>query len=272
LVAFGTDDAHVLGVLSSQTHELWALATGGTLEDRPRYNITRCFDPFPFPTASPEQQTRIAALAEQFDAHRKRQQAAHPALTLTGMYNVLAKLRSGEALSAKDKTIHEMGLVAVLRQLHDELDTAVLAAYGWSDLAPTDSDALLDRLVALNLERAREEAAGHIRWLRPEFQNPTAVPQGDFVPGAVNTEKQAKMDLPEKSPSTATATEKRPWPPSLPEQVRAVADQLSPIPLDEPALAARFTGKGPWKKRLPEILAMLEALGRAKRSDGGWVG
>ena len=41
---------------------------------------------------------------------------------------------------------------------------------------------------------------------------------------------------------------------------------------DEPALAARFTGKGPWKKRLPEILAMLAALGRAKQSDGGWVG
>ena len=38
------------------------------------------------------------------------------------------------------------------------------------------------------------------------------------------------------------------------------------------ALAARFAGKGAWKKRLPEILAMLEALGRAKRSEGGWVG
>ncbi|MDP2883383.1 MAG: hypothetical protein Q8N89_17620 [Azonexus sp.] len=46
---------------------------------------------------------------------------------------------------------------------------------------------------------------------------------------------------------------------------------LTPTPQDEPALAARFTGKGPWKKRLPEILAMLAALGRAKQSDGGWV-
>jgi hypothetical protein len=160
-----------------------------------------------------------------------------------------------------------MGLVAILRQLHDELDTAVLEAYGWQDLAPTDTDALLDRLVALNAERAAEEAAGHIRWLRPDFQNPSA---------AVDPQKQAKMDLPQNPPSTATTapkpTEKRPWPPTLPEQVRAVADQLSPHPLDEPALAARFTGKGPWKKRLPEILATLAALGRAKRSDGGWVG
>ena len=84
------------------------------------------------------------------------------------------------------------------------------------------------------------------------------------------------MDLPDNSPLTmaiaARLAEKRPWPATLPEQVRAVADQLSSLPLDEPALAARFTGKGPWKKRLPEILAMLAALGCAKQSDGGWVG
>ena len=70
----------------------------------------------------------------------------------------------------------------------------------------------------------------------------------------------------------ATKAEKRPWPPTLPEQVRAVADALTATPQDEAALATRFTGKGPWKKRLPEILAMLTALGRAKQSDGGWVG
>ncbi|MBP6188922.1 MAG: class I SAM-dependent DNA methyltransferase [Azonexus sp.] len=267
LVCIALADAYVLGVLSSQVHVAWTLATGSTLEDRPVYVKTTCFEKFPFPAASPEQQTRIAALAEQLDTHRKRQQAAHPDLTLTGMYNVLAKLRSGEPLTAKDKTIHETGLVAVLRQLHDELDTTVLAAYGWTDLAPTATDTLLDRLVALNAERSREEATGHIRWLRPEFQNPSST---------VNREKQAKMELPDNSPSTAAIapkpTEKLPWPPTLPEQVRAIADALTPTPQDEPALAARFTGKGPWKKRLPEILAMLAALGRAKQSDGGWVG
>ncbi|MGB4911029.1 MAG: DNA methyltransferase, partial [Candidatus Dechloromonas phosphoritropha] len=280
LIAITLEDAYFLGVLSSQIHVVWSLATGSTLEDRPTYVKTTCFEKFPFPAASPEQQTRIAALAEHLDAHRKRQQAAHPELTLTGMYNVLAKLRSGETLNAKDKTIHEIGLVAILRQLHDELDAAVLAAYGWSDLLPSlrnagrgaGGEGLLERLVALNAERAREEATGHIRWLRPDFQNPSAIRQGDFVPGAVNPEKQAKIDLPEAAVATAKPAAKRPWPPTLPGQVRAIADQLSPQPQDEAALAARFTGKGPWKKRLPEILAMLEALGRAKRSEGGWVG
>ena len=84
---------------------------------------------------------------------------------------MLEKLRSGEALIAKDEGLHEHGLVGVLKSLHDELDTAVLQAYGWADLKlPADTDQLLVRLVALNAQRAAEEAAGTVRWLRPEFQ------------------------------------------------------------------------------------------------------
>jgi hypothetical protein len=49
LVAIAVNDACTLGVLSSQLHIEWALATGGTLEDRPRYNKSRCFETFPVP-------------------------------------------------------------------------------------------------------------------------------------------------------------------------------------------------------------------------------
>ena len=55
-------------------------------------------------------------------------------LTLTGIYNVLEKLRSGEALNAKEKEIHDKGLVSILKQIHDNLDSAMLEAYGWADL------------------------------------------------------------------------------------------------------------------------------------------
>ncbi|HNL22124.1 MAG TPA: hypothetical protein PKK51_08870, partial [Rhodocyclaceae bacterium] len=65
---------------------------------------------------------------------------------------------------------------------------------------------------------------------------------------------------------------RHPWPSTLPEQVRAVADALAATPQSEADLAARFSGKGPWKKRLPEILAMLAALGRAQATDAGWRG
>ncbi|WP_405041624.1 type IIL restriction-modification enzyme MmeI, partial [Polaromonas sp.] len=167
LIAIASNDAFHLGVLSSRVHEAWALAQGGTLEDRPRYNKSRCFETFPFPDQdtglSPELRERIATLAEQIDAHRKRQQAANPGLTLTGMYNVLEALREGRALTAKEKTIHQQGLVSVLKELHDELDAAVLQAYGLEPGQPTD--ALLTHLVALNAQRAAEEKTGHIRWL-----------------------------------------------------------------------------------------------------------
>ena len=51
---------------------------------------------------------------------------------------MLEKLRSGEPLTAKEQQIHDQGLVTVLRQIHDELDEAVLEAYGWSDLRSRD--------------------------------------------------------------------------------------------------------------------------------------
>jgi hypothetical protein len=79
---------------------------------------------------------RIRDLAEELDQHRKRQQAVDPALTLTGMYNVLEKLKTNDALTAKEKAIHEDGLVAVLKSLHDQLDREVLSTYGWVDLLP----------------------------------------------------------------------------------------------------------------------------------------
>jgi len=50
------------------------------------------------------------------------------------MYNVLEKLRAGQPLNAKEQTIHEQGLVSVLRQIHEELDAAVADAYGWSGI------------------------------------------------------------------------------------------------------------------------------------------
>lgn len=57
----------------------------------------------------------------------------------------------------------------------------------------------------------------------------------------------------------------KPWPATLPEQVRAVAEVLaaSPIPPNLPAIEVRFKGKGPWKKGLPLLLQTLQALDRA---------
>ena len=51
-----------------------------------------------------------------------------------------------------------------------------------------------------------------------------------------------------------------------PEQVKAVAEVLATVraPMTEAAIAAQFTGRGPWKRRIPELLETLAALGRAR--------
>ncbi len=302
LVVIGTRDAWHLGVVSSVLHVAWSLVVGGRLGvgNDPRYNKKRCFETFPFPIAdSADSVKEIRNIAEQLDVHRKRQQAAHPGLTLTDMYNVLDKLRSGEPLSAKERTLHEHGLVSVLRQLHDDLDAAVLEAYGWSDLLPllrvahgndapaegqtrdeakrAFDEAVLERLVALNAERAAEEARGLVRWLRPEFQNPQHAPQHapqhvpEHAPEQTLIDTSAPDDAPDDTPSAvAPAGKPQPWPKDAVAQVRAVAEVLSasPVPLTLDAIAERFTARGPWKKRLPHVLDMLEAMSRARSEDG----
>lgn len=277
LVAIASDDALHLGVLSSAVHAHWALAAGGTLEDRPVYSKSRCFDPFPFPDESsgldPDLAARIRRLASQIDAHRKTQQSAHVDLTLTGLYNVMSKLRSGTPLKPKEIGINENGLVGVLRSLHDELDTAVLQAYGWSDLSlPADADTLLTRLVELNIKRNSEEAIGVVRWLRPSFQCRTQQQEQTSIDTDADVCGEDNADNDEQA--TEVILTQRPWPTGLTEQIKAVAEELliSKSSLDLDGIAVRFKGRGRWRERLPNLLDTLVALGRARVSTAGrWI-
>lgn len=254
LVAIATEDALVLGVLSSKIHNIWALAAGGRLGvgNDPRYNNSVCFDPFPFPAATEAQQEQIRSIAEQLDAHRKQRQAQHPTLTITDMYNVLEKLRSGEALTPKEQKTHEQGLVSILLQLHQELDAAVAAAYGWPANLPEEE--ILERLVALNKARAAEEARGLIRWLRPAYQNPQGTQQGDL---GIESKKAGKA-------ATATAKEVLSWPKTLAEQAQAVqrALQLHERPATAQELILQFkpVAKTQQSQRLQQIDSLLQTL------------
>ena len=296
LYCVASDDPYLLAVLQTQIHVVWSLATGGTLEDRPTYTNSSCFDPFPFPALEEgELKQRIRDLGERLDTHRKRQQEQHPGLTLTGIYNVLEKLRSGEPLTAKEKQIHDQGLVTVLRQIHDELDASVLEAYGWSDLRrrakeaphscgasecefiekrealPNDvpftppqecggsfEDELLTRLVALNHERAAEEKRGLIRYLRPDYQNPNAA--------KAPSEEQATLPGTEASSSHPQATIQDPqspaWPERLPDQVailrKLIGSYEKNVAPDAESLSAHFGRKN--KKRTEQIEGILETL------------
>lgn len=78
----------------------------------------------------------------------------------------------GPRADRQRKATRSQGLGGVLKELHDELDAAVLQAYCLA--GPVENDALLAHLPALNAQRAAEEKTGPVRWLRPEFQNPQA--------------------------------------------------------------------------------------------------
>jgi len=277
IISIGSEDACILGILSSRIHVAWALSAGSTLEDRPVWVKTTCFETFPFPAATPEQEQAIRDAAEKIDAHRKRQQAQHPKLGLTDMYNVLEKLRSGETLTAKDKTINEQGLVSILRELHDTLDKAVFAAYGWDDLAnelvglpgattplPNKSEAqakaegeLLLRLVELNAQRAAEEAKGHIRWLRPDFQNSAQTT-------AQHTQKEVEFEDTEVVAAVAQA--KLTWPKVMREQIAAVRGSLSAGSMSAQAIAERF--KRSPVKSVQAVLDTLQDMGHVHEENG----
>src|SRR3982074_1585829 len=92
-----------------------------SLKERPPFIKSRCFDPFPFPAADDLQKQRIRVIAEDLDAHRKRVLDEHPHLTLTGLYNVLEKLRAGvpsNALDKDDRRTFDDGLVLILQEYH----------------------------------------------------------------------------------------------------------------------------------------------------------
>lgn len=258
LVCMGLDDSFYLGVLSSRIQVAWALLGGGTLEDRPRYTKSRCFDPFPFPDAPDDIKAEIRGLAEELDAHRKARQAEHPKLTLTQMYNVLEKLKADEELTDDDKRIKDEGLVLILRELHEKLDQAVFKAYGWPETLRDEE--ILERLVALNAERVAEEKQGKVRWLRPDYQIPK------FGKPEEKEQIAAELSLPE-------AEAKKPLFPTDDEVAETVSIMgilaASNQPMTIADICAAFRQGRKVEKRVALTLLALARLGHLSSPDDG---
>lgn len=164
VVAIARQDDYFFGVLHSKLHEVWSLRMGTSLEDRPRYTPTTTFETFPFPfvpgqepTADPRYQA-IAAAAQQLDAERSAwlnpPNVSGKSLqerTLTNLYNALNVYRGVEKIATKKAA---GDFAPRLDELHQALDAAVCAAYGWDTAILTDEEEILRRLLSLNLERA----------------------------------------------------------------------------------------------------------------------
>jgi type II restriction/modification system DNA methylase subunit YeeA len=142
-IAFARDDDYFFGVVHSRVHELWARGMGTQLrevESGFRYTPTTTFETFPLPNPTPAQESAIAAAAKALDTLRQ------------GWLNP-----SGVAVDLSERTLTNLynQRPAWLRQAHERLDAAVLAAYGWP-VGISDED-LLTGLLALNHTRAASQ-------------------------------------------------------------------------------------------------------------------
>lgn len=148
-------------LLQSSVHEAWAIEYSPTMgQSTLSYSPTVCFETFSFPTLMPE---RLAMTGEACHGHRSS----------------IMKLRS-EGLTKTYNRFHDPDEAATdiqkLRDLHIEMDKAVVAAYGWDDLKFGHSfhqtkqgirftiselarREVLARLLKLNHERYAEEVA-----------------------------------------------------------------------------------------------------------------
>ena len=187
-------DDTTFGILHSRFHELWALRMGTSLEDRPRYTPTTCFETFPFPTGltpqdTASQQTRtLASGAVMPDVPIKAAEAiaeaAHKLTTLrdnwlnppdwtqrlpevvplgmaTSPYPDRIVPKPGHEKELSERTLTKLynARPAWLAAAHAALDAAVATAYGWTDYTPEMADeVILQRLLALNVERSVEKS------------------------------------------------------------------------------------------------------------------
>lgn len=161
-------DDTAFGILHSRLHEVWAMRQGTSLEDRPRYTPTSCFETFPFPEgltpdinadeyANDSRAMRIAEAARALVEARNNW--LNPAEWVERVPEVVPGFpdrivaKPGHEADLKKRTLANLykSRPAWLDNLHRDLDACVAAAYGWE--WPLTDDEILRRLFGLNQER-----------------------------------------------------------------------------------------------------------------------
>ena len=118
---------------------------------------------------------------------------------------------------------------------------------------------ILERLVALNAERAEEERNGLIRWLRPDYQAPGETQTQQTIAGIAEIETE----------SAIAPVEQQKLPKAFKDQLAAVRDLLrtqgGEWTIDQ--IAAQFKSASRQKQTLLTCLESLEALGIIARHE-----
>jgi hypothetical protein len=157
VVVFATNSYADQAVLSSSLHQTWSIKYGSGMRNDPRYAPSDVFLSFP----RPETKGRVVEIGRILDIERLEIMLRRN-LGLTKLYNLVNDPAIADSADPD---------VARLRQIHVELDHAVMAAYGWDDVpldhgfhtyrqmqrwtvSPTARVEILDRLLEENHRRA----------------------------------------------------------------------------------------------------------------------
>ncbi|WAL62463.1 Eco57I restriction-modification methylase domain-containing protein [Thermocoleostomius sinensis] len=161
-VVFPFDTYPPFAILQSRIHEIWTRFFSSTLKDDLQYTPSDCFETFPFPRVISDQGivnskegnsdqgivNSEEGNSDQGIVNSKEHSplSTHPLSTLEAIgkqyYDFRADLmvRNNEGLTQTYNRFHDPNEfdpdILKLRQLHDEMDRAVLAAYGWDDIQP----------------------------------------------------------------------------------------------------------------------------------------
>lgn len=116
-VVFALDDFASLAFLSSSVHTTWVVRYTSTLETRIRYAPSDVFRTLPRPESTPEMEN----LGQRLDEERRE-------LMLSRSWELTTTYNHVHSPADRDPAVQQ------LRELHADIDRAVLAAYGWDDL------------------------------------------------------------------------------------------------------------------------------------------
>ena len=165
LYVFAFNDDYDFAVLQSGLHEAWVRQYATRLRTDVRYTLSGCFTNFPFPRKPTKALKDVAARAARTYQEHRTTIVNSRGLGLTKIQNLVDDERCG------DEDIEGM------RACRRELDDAVAASYGWSDLdlghgmhrnerghvrftiAPEVQRELLRRLLTENAEAAHADRA-----------------------------------------------------------------------------------------------------------------
>jgi type I restriction-modification system DNA methylase subunit/uncharacterized protein (DUF433 family) len=150
LIVFATNEFAVFAFLSSTIHEIWFWKFKADLGETPNYSPSEVFQTFPFLHLRLKFQ-EVQVIAQDYYEHRN-DLISRLGIGLTKAYNMFHSqhLTSSdiEKQSKQPREVCEKALqdILKLREMHVQMDQAVLEAYGWQDIQPRHSFHDVDNL------------------------------------------------------------------------------------------------------------------------------